>query len=140
MGRAKDLVGKLRLLEEEQFNTARLLPLSNSLYALSDLLKAIDQDALSQKVAKASDSIEGLFKSNNKATKEQVYKVFKDADFNKLLDEIKAAFKSYEGRGMKLKYGRKNVSLPDAIKNFISVFQVAVKDLRSQGFDNNMVK
>ena len=41
---------------------------------------------------------------------------------------------------MKLKYGRKNVSLPDAIKNFISVFQVAVKDLRSQGFDNNMVK
>lgn len=140
MSRAKNILNHFNISEEEKFNTARLTNLANSLNALTDLLKIMGENNLSAKVGKSASAIESLLKNSYQASKDQVYQVFKDADFNNMLDEIKDAFKSYEGRGMKVKFGRKDVNLPDAIRNFITVFQVAVKDLRSQGFDSNAVK
>ncbi len=140
MSRAKNILNHFNISEEEKFNTARLTNLANSLNALADLLKVMGENNLSIKVGKSASSIESLLKNSYQASKDQVYKVFKDADFNNMLNEIKDAFKSYEGRGMKVKFGRKDVSLPDAIRNFTNVFQGAIKDLRSQGFDTNKVK
>lgn len=140
MGRARAIINSLKLTESNDFNVVQFTDVANSLNALSQIAKAIGDDKLSKKLSIAADEIEKLLKHPYLVPKDDFYAILKKLDINKLLVEVKGSFKAYDDSGKVVKYGRKEVSLPDAIANFQTVFSKAIKDLVKQGFDINKVR
>lgn len=119
------LTEKLHSMLEE--NTARYFDVSKSLYALSQIVKAMNDSKLADELEDKSDKLEELSKKF-KVEKSELESTLKQVDLQGTFNKLQKVFKNYEDSGRKIKLGRKEINLQDALLHFVEVSKKAKKE------------
>jgi hypothetical protein len=110
------LAQKIINIVENKKSMVDFFELSKSVYAMSLLVDVIGNKKMSKEMQGLADEIEAFSK---KSVDEKQFKQALDSfELQDLFKQLQTVFKEYEDSGKKLKQGRKEVSLKDALLNF----------------------
>jgi phage-related protein len=123
---AQDIIEKLSE-QSELVSTVRYFDVSKSLYALSNIVKAIGDDSFSSELEQKSDALNNIA-TKSSMLKTQFDKEMSDIGLPELFKKLQTVLSNYESSGGALKLGRKSVNIKDALLNFVKVSQRAKKE------------
>ena len=121
------LAEKLLNLFEKEISTVRYIDVSQSLYALSKIVKAIGDDKFANELENKSDYLYDVAQTI-KLPKDRFDKEMSKVDLQGTFKKLQKTLGDYEKEGKGLKLGRKELDLRAALTKFVNVSQKAKKE------------